>query len=105
MQDVLSDDELVPLVGEKRGREDDNDPIFATGTETGTRDENQNENGNGDGTRIQPEVQEEESGPASPEFNQARKPPARVQRTGKSHQKRSRIIVTKHPIFEETQRK
>ena len=42
LQDVLSDDAPVPLVGEKRGRDDDDDPIFATGTETGSGDENQN---------------------------------------------------------------
>ena len=42
LQDVLFDDEPVPLVGEKRGRDDDDDPIFATGTETGTGDENKN---------------------------------------------------------------
>ncbi len=42
LQDVLSDDEPVPLVGEKRGRDDDDDPIFASGTETGTGDESQN---------------------------------------------------------------
>ena len=70
MQDVLSNDEPVPLVGERKGSDDD-DPIFATGTETGTRDENQNEIRNEDGTRIEPEVQEEESGPASPVFNEA----------------------------------
>ncbi len=60
----------MPLVGEKRGRDDDDDPLFATGTQTGTGDENQNENGNEDGTRTEPEVREDESGPASPEFNQ-----------------------------------
>jgi hypothetical protein len=70
LQDVLSNDEPVPLVGKRKGSDDD-DPIFATGTETGTRDENQNENRNEDGTRIDPEVQEEESGPASLVFNQA----------------------------------
>ena len=87
--------------------------IFATGTETGTGDKNQNENGNEDETRTEPEVQEEESGPASPVFNQAHKPPARGQRTGKNHQKRPsknhqkrpRMIVSKHPIVKETQLK
>ena len=40
MQNTLSDDEPVPLVGEKRGRDDDDDPLFATGsgTQTGTPD-------------------------------------------------------------------
>jgi hypothetical protein len=54
------------------------------------------------GTRTEPEEEEEESGLASPVFN---KPPARGQRTGKSHQKKTRMIVTKHPLVEETKRK
>ncbi len=65
MQDVLSDDEPVPLVGEKRGRDDDDDQLFATGTQTGTQtgigDENENENENEDGTRTDPEEEEKES--------------------------------------------
>ncbi len=71
LQDVLSDDEPVPLVGEKRGCDDDDDPILATGTQTGSGHENQNENENKGGTRTEPEEEEEESGPASPVFNQA----------------------------------
>ncbi len=69
MQDVLSDDKPVPLVGKKQGSDYD-DPIFATGTEIGTGDENQSENGNEDGTRTEPEVQKEESGPTSPDVQE-----------------------------------
>ena len=36
LQDVPSDEEPAPLVGEKRVRDDDDDPLFATGTQTGT---------------------------------------------------------------------
>jgi hypothetical protein len=59
LQDVPSDDEPAPLVGEKRVRDDDDDPLFATGTQTGTGDENQNDE-NEDGTRTE-EVEEEKN--------------------------------------------
>ncbi len=47
------------------------------------------------------QVEEEESGPASPVFNKAHKPPARGQR----HQKKPRMIVTKHPVVRSTKSK
>ena len=37
MQETLSDHEPVPLVGEKRGHDDDGDPLLATGIGTQTR--------------------------------------------------------------------
>ncbi len=71
MQDVLPDCEPKPLVGDKPGRDNDDDLLFPTGTQNGTGDENQNESENEDGTRTEPEEEEEESGPVSPLFNQA----------------------------------
>ena len=104
MQDTPSDDEPAPLVGEKRVRDDDDDPLFATGTQTGTGDENQNDD-NEDGTRTEPEVEEEESGPASPVFNQAHKPPGRQKRKPRMPSEKPRMIVKKHPVVRSTKGK